>query len=43
MLFIPKKSKFKKRQKGKRLNTVNKIFTLNRLNFGSLGLKESSS
>ena len=43
MLFIPKKSKFKKRQKGKRLNTVNKIFTLNRLNFGSLGLKATSS
>ena len=43
MLFIPKKSKFKKKQKGKRLNTINKIFSLNRLNFGSLALKSTSS
>jgi len=43
MLFIPKKSKFKKRQKGKRLNTINKVFTLNKLPFGSLGLKATST
>jgi large subunit ribosomal protein L16 len=39
MLFIPKKSKFKKRQKGKKLNTINKVCTINKLNFGRLGLK----
>jgi large subunit ribosomal protein L16 len=43
MLFIPKKSKFKKRQKGKRLNTINTFFTINKLNFGNLGLKATSS
>lgn len=43
MLFIPKKSKFKKRQKGKKLNTINKVCTINKLNFGRLGLKSLSS
>ena len=43
MLFVPKKSKFKKRQKGKRLNTINKIFTLNKLKYGKLGLKSIDS
>lgn len=43
MLFIPKKSKFKKRQKGKKLNTINKVCTINKLSFGRLGLKSLSS
>lgn len=43
MLFIPKKWKFKKKQKGKKLNTINKVYTLNNLIFGKLGLKAVSS
>ena len=39
MLFTPKKTKFKKRQKGKRLNTITKVCSLYRLSFGRLGLK----
>ena len=39
MLFIPRKWKFKKKQKGKKLNTINKVYTLNNLIFGKLGLK----
>jgi large subunit ribosomal protein L16 len=39
MLFTPKKTKFKKKQKGKMLNTINKLNSLNKLNFGRLALK----
>lgn len=39
MLFTPKKYKFKKHQKGKKLNTVNKLNCLQKLPFGRLGLK----
>jgi len=39
MLFTPKRTKFKKRQKGKRLNTITKVCSLYRLSFGRLGLK----
>jgi large subunit ribosomal protein L16 len=38
MLFIPKKSKFKKKQKGKKLNIINKINTINQLKYGNMGL-----
>jgi large subunit ribosomal protein L16 len=39
MLFIPKKTKFKKRQKGKKLNTICGVYSLKKLNFGRLALK----
>jgi large subunit ribosomal protein L16 len=39
MLFTPKKSKFRKKQKGKKLNTVNRLNSLSKLNFGRLALK----
>lgn len=39
MLYVPKKWKFKKKQKGKKLKTVNKIFTTETLLFNKLGLK----
>ena len=39
MLFIPKKTKFKKKQKGKRLNTITNITSLFKFNFGNIGLK----
>lgn len=41
MLF-PKKKKFKKQHKGKNFKVVNQVFELNRLNFGSIGLKSIS-
>lgn len=39
MLFVPNDSKFKKRQKGKKLNTIAGINSLNALKFGNIGLK----
>lgn len=39
MLFVPKKFKYKKKQKGKKLNTINKVYTLNTLPFNKLALK----
>jgi len=39
MLFTPKKTKYKKKQKGKRLNRITKVCSLYRLSFGRLGLK----
>jgi large subunit ribosomal protein L16 len=39
MLFTPKKSKFRKKQKGKKLNTVNRLSSLSKLNFGRLALR----
>lgn len=39
MLFIPKKTKFKKKQKGKKLNTITKVQSIYGLHFGKLGLK----
>lgn len=43
MLFIPKKTKFKKKQKGKKLNTISKVKNLNKLNFGRLALKSKTT
>jgi large subunit ribosomal protein L16 len=39
----PKKSKFKKQQKGRNLNRIKNVFSLNRLNFGSIGLVATTS
>lgn len=39
MLFVPKKWKFKKKQKGKKLNTINKVYNLDTFLFKNLGLK----
>lgn len=43
MLFIPKRTKFKKRQKGKRLNTIHNVGSIFKFNFGNLGLKAIES
>lgn len=39
MLFVPKKWKFRKKQKGKKLNTINKVYTSETLIYNKLGLK----
>ncbi len=39
MLFTPKKWKFRKKQKGKKLNTINKVYTFDASIFGKLSLK----
>lgn len=39
MLFIPKKTKFSKQQKGKKFNIINKIETIDNLKHGIVGLK----
>lgn len=39
MLYVPKKWKFKKKQKGKKLNTINGVYTFESLPFNKLGLK----
>jgi large subunit ribosomal protein L16 len=39
MLFIPIKTKFKKQQKGKKLNKISKINCLENFNFGKLTLR----
>ena len=39
MLFKPKKSKFKKQNKGKAFNRISKNNSLFNLNFGTIGLK----
>ena len=39
MLFVPKQSKYKKSQKGKRINLVNASLSLKELQFGKVGLK----
>jgi large subunit ribosomal protein L16 len=41
-MFIPKKSKFKKQQKGKFFNRVSAVNNFNQLKFGSIGLKAMS-
>lgn len=41
-MFTPKKSKFKKQQKGKFFNKVSGINDFNQLKFGSIGLKAMS-
>jgi len=38
-MFIPRKQKFKKQQKGKSFNRIEKLVTLNNLNQGHFGLK----
>ena len=38
-MFIPKKSKFKKHQKGKAFNRVTTPILLNNLQIGSIGLR----
>lgn len=43
MRFTPIQTKFKKQQKGKKINTVNSVFGLNKLKFGIIGLKSKSS
>lgn len=43
MLFVPKKWKFRKKQKGKKLNTINKIYTSETLIYNKLGLKAKES
>jgi large subunit ribosomal protein L16 len=42
MQFIPKKTKFKKQQKGKKFNKITKVHYLNQSAFGSIGLKSIS-
>lgn len=39
MSFIPKQSKYKKKQKGKKFNKINKPITLQKLNFQKIYLK----
>lgn len=41
-MLIPKRSKFKKQQKGKFFNRINSINSSNQLCFGSIGLKSLS-
>lgn len=41
-MLIPKKSKFKKQQKGKFFNRINSINSSDQLYFGSIGLKSLS-
>lgn len=43
MLFVPKKWKFRKKQKGKKLNTINKVYTSETLIYNKLGLKAKES
>lgn len=43
MLFIPKKTKYQKQQKGKNFNIINKVFTLENLHHGNIGLKALES
>ena len=42
MVFIPRKFRYKKKQKGRLCNRINKIFELNNLKFGAYGLKSTS-
>lgn len=39
MLFIPRQSKYKKQQKGKRVQSVNNLLSLKQLQHGRVGLK----
>lgn len=39
MLFVPKQSKYKKKQKGKRVLSVNSLLSLQQLQHGKIGLK----
>lgn len=39
MLFVPRKWKYKKKQKGKKLVTINKVYNLDTFLFKNLGLK----
>lgn len=43
MLFIPKRTKYQKQQKGKNFNIINKAETLETLHHGTLGLKALES
>jgi len=43
MLYIPKKSKYKKQQKGKSFQRISKKIDFFRLNYGTIGLKATSS
>jgi large subunit ribosomal protein L16 len=42
MQFTPKKTKFKKQQKGKNFNKITKVRCLDQSTFGSIGLKSVS-
>ena len=43
MALLPKKTKFKKQQKGKNFNLISNVSEINKLKFGSIGLKAISS
>ena len=43
MQFIPKKTKYKKQQKGKNFHRINGIIPFSKMKYGSLGLKALSS
>jgi len=36
MMFIPKKTKYKKQQKGKNFNRITTVYNLNKFNLGSV-------
>ena len=42
MQFVPSNSKYKKQQKGKSFNRINKNVNFFRLNFGTIGLKSKT-
>jgi large subunit ribosomal protein L16 len=43
MLFIPKNTKYRKQQKGKKFNTISKIKYIDSLKHGAIGLKAIDS
>lgn len=43
MLFVPKKTKFRKQQKGKRLNRINKTLIINELKYNMIKLKTKNA
>lgn len=43
MMFIPKKTKYKKQQKGKNFNRITNVYNLNKFNLGSICLKSQGS
>jgi large subunit ribosomal protein L16 len=43
MMFIPKRTKYKKQQKGKNFNRVTTVYNINKFNLGSICLKSIDS
>jgi large subunit ribosomal protein L16 len=43
IMLVPKKTKFKKQQKGKNFRKVKSVLSINRLHFGSVSLKSVST